>query len=113
MNPPRNEKNESIETPSSAKTWIWGNSLVSICTLPKRGWIKVESVRPSGETRFLCKLENFPQVNPGDVDPDRFTDTAIMMVDRDPKEIERNVPDPEEDGQSRDIDVSVWLSVIS
>lgn len=107
MNPPRDENDEFIETPSSAKTWVWGNSLVSIRTLPKRGWIQVDSVRPSGETRFLCKLENFPQVNPGDVDPDRFTDPAIMMINRDPKEIERNVPDPEEDDQFRDATVSL------
>lgn len=101
MNPPRDENNESVEIPSRSKTWIWGNSLVSIRTLPKRGWIEVESVRPSGETRFLCKVENFPQVNPGDVDPDKLTDPAVMMSNRDPMEMERNVPDPEEDDQSR------------
>ncbi|KAF8511075.1 hypothetical protein BU17DRAFT_69787 [Hysterangium stoloniferum] len=39
-------------------------SLVSIRTVPKRGWIEVQSGRPSGETRFLRKLENFPQVGP-------------------------------------------------
>jgi hypothetical protein len=88
------------EQPSPTKTWLWGNSLVSIRTLPKRGWIEVQSVRPSGETRFLCKLENFPQVGPGDVDPDWLTDAAVLMMDRDPEEIARDVPDPEAD-QSR------------
>ncbi|KAF8584430.1 hypothetical protein K439DRAFT_1411148 [Ramaria rubella] len=83
------------------KTWIWGNSLVTVRTLPRRGWIEVESVRPSGETKFLCKVENVPQVGPGDVDPDRFTDAAVMMEGRDPREMARDVPDPEEE-QARD-----------
>ena len=108
MNHPRDENNDPIETPSSSKTWIWGNSLVSVRTLPKRGWIEVESVRPSGETRFLCKLENFPQVNPGDVDPDRFSDPLIMMADRDARVMERTVPDPEEGDQSKPSLVSTW-----
>jgi tuberous sclerosis 2 len=111
MNPPRDENNALVETPTSSKTWIWGNSLVSIRTLPKRGWIEVESVRPSGETRFLCKLENFPQVNPGDVDPDRLTDPSIMMADRAPAEIERKMTDLEADEQAMNAPVSPWVSV--
>ncbi|GJJ09218.1 hypothetical protein Clacol_003440 [Clathrus columnatus] len=103
MNPsPRDEEAEDnaggggfAQDDTVTKTWLWGNSLVSIRALPKRGWIEVVSVRPSGETKFLCKLENFPQVGPGDVDPDRVTDAAIMMFDRDPLEVEVNVPDPE------------------
>lgn len=101
MNPPRRDEPEDsneaepAEVPTEPKTWLWGNSLVSIRTLPKRGWIEVVSVRPSGETKFLCKLENFPQVGPGDVDPDKITDAAIMMSERDPLEIEQDVPDPE------------------
>ncbi|KIJ30192.1 hypothetical protein M422DRAFT_187467 [Sphaerobolus stellatus SS14] len=94
--PPLRTDGEPLEKPSGTKTWLWGNSLVSISVLPKRGWIKVESIRPSGETRFLCKLENFPQVNPGDVDPDRFTDAAILMSERDPSIVEKNVPDPDD-----------------
>ncbi|KAF8525612.1 hypothetical protein BU17DRAFT_41702, partial [Hysterangium stoloniferum] len=102
MNPAsRSTSLVEVEQPSPPKTWLWGNSLVSIRTLPKRGWIEVQSVRPSGETRFLCKLENFPQVGPGDVDPDWLTDAAVMMMDRDPEAVERDVPDPEAD-QARD-----------
>ncbi|KAG2356908.1 hypothetical protein BDR07DRAFT_1421969 [Suillus spraguei] len=64
----------------SEKTWILGNSVVTIRSLARLGWIEVLSRRPSGLTRFLCKLENIPLVGPGDVDPD--------MVSRD-------VPRPE------------------
>ena len=106
MNPPRDGNDEPASLPS--KTWVWGSVIVTIRTLPKRGWMQVESVRPSGETKFLCKLENFPQVDPGDVDPDKLTDVAIMMSDRDPTEMEKHVPDPDDD-QNQDAMVSIWI----
>jgi len=111
MNPPPKENGEPLEQPSPAKTWLWGNSLVSIRVLPKRGWIQVESIRPSGETRLLCKVDNFPQVNPGDVDPDRFSDAAILMSERDPVEVEKVVPDPDED-QARAASVSGGFDLV-
>lgn len=72
----------------SEKTWILGNSVVTIRALARLGWIEVLSRRPSGLTRFLCKLENIPLVGPGDVDPDMVSMAAGMMMERD-------VPRPE------------------
>lgn len=72
----------------SEKTWILGNSVVTIRSLARLGWIEVLSRRPSGLTRFLCKLENIPLVGPGDVDPDMVSVAAGMMMERD-------VPRPE------------------
>jgi hypothetical protein len=72
----------------SEKTWILGNSVITIRSLARLGWIEVLSRRPSGLTRFLCKLENIPLVGPGDVDPDMVSVAAGMMMERD-------VPRPE------------------
>ena len=54
-------------------------------------WLEIESVRPSSE--FLCKAENFPRVNLGDVNPDRLTDAVILISDRDRMAMEREGPD--------------------
>ena len=67
----------------SEKTWIVGNSVVTIRALTRRGWIEVLSRRASGLTKFLCIAENVPLVTPGDVDPDLLTITAGLVLDRD------------------------------
>ena len=103
MNPPRDGDDEPDPLPS--QTWLRGNSILTIRTLPKRGWLEIESVRPSGETRFLCKAENFPHANLGN--PDRLTDAQILMSDRDRMAMEREGPDPDDD-QSPDAMVSIW-----
>ena len=61
------------------KTWIYGNSVVTIRTLARRGWIEVLSRRASGLTKFLCRAENLPLVTPGDVDPD-ITSLSVGLV---------------------------------
>ncbi|KAG1856701.1 hypothetical protein DFJ58DRAFT_745252 [Suillus subalutaceus] len=84
-----NPNNLSSPEPAvSEKTWLSGNSVVTIRSLARLGWIEVLSRRPSGLTRFLCKLENIPLVGPGDVDPDMVSVAAGMMMERD-------VPRPE------------------
>ncbi|KAH9922333.1 uncharacterized protein BXZ73DRAFT_91620 [Epithele typhae] len=64
------------------KTWILGNSIVTIRALAKRGWIEVLSRRPSGLTKFLVRSENVPMVPLGDVDPDLVSLSAMFMMDR-------------------------------
>lgn len=76
----------------SEKTWLLGNSVVTIRSLARLGWIEVLSRRPSGFTRFLCKLENIPLVGPGDADPDMVSVAAGMMMGRDISRPE--LPDP-------------------
>jgi tuberous sclerosis protein 2 len=73
----------SPEPAVSEKTWLSGNSVITIRSLARLGWIEVLSRRPSGLTRFLCKLENIPLVGPGDVDPDMVSVAAGMMMERD------------------------------
>ena len=80
MNPAvQSKKNESAV---SEKTWILGNSVVTIRALERRGWIEVLSRRASGLTKFLVRAENVPMVPLGDVDPDIVSVSAMLMMDR-------------------------------
>ncbi|KAF9074638.1 hypothetical protein BDP27DRAFT_1316583 [Rhodocollybia butyracea] len=79
---------------ASEKTWLLGNSVVTIRALKKLGWIEILSRRPSGYTKFLGRLENVPLVGPGDVDPDMLTVPAIHLMDREFSRAHR--PDTEE-----------------
>ncbi|KAH8084923.1 hypothetical protein BXZ70DRAFT_995210 [Cristinia sonorae] len=64
------------------KTWIYGNSVVTIRTLARRGWIEVLSRRASGLTKFLCRAENVPLVTPGDVNPDMMSLSLGSVLER-------------------------------
>ncbi|PIL25919.1 hypothetical protein GSI_11672 [Ganoderma sinense ZZ0214-1] len=70
------------ESAISEKTWILGNSVVTIRALERRGWIEVLSRRASGLTKFLVRAENVPMVPLGDVDPDIISVSAMLMMDR-------------------------------
>ena len=63
------------------KTWILGNSIVTIRALARRGWIEVLSRHPSGMTKFIVRAENVPMVPLGDVDSDIVSKSAMLMVD--------------------------------
>lgn len=73
----------ATEEPALAeKTWVLGNSVVTIRSLERRGWVEVVSRRASGLTKFLCRAENVPMVMPGDVDPDLLSVCGILAMDR-------------------------------
>ncbi|RDX44101.1 hypothetical protein OH76DRAFT_1389787 [Lentinus brumalis] len=80
MNPTLQGKGS--EPAISEKTWILGNSVVTIRALARRGWIEVLSRRASGLTKFLVRAENVPMVPLGDVDPDLVSISAMLMMDR-------------------------------
>ena len=72
----------AVETATSEKTWIVGNSVVTIRTLSRLGWLEVVSRRASGLTKFLCRAENVPIVGPGDLNPDMLSVPASFMMER-------------------------------
>lgn len=74
--------------PTSEKTWVLGSSVVTIRSLPKLGWVEVMSRRPSGYTKFLCRVENLPLVGPGDVNPDLVSTVASLIMDRSPGHVD-------------------------
>ena len=72
----------AMEAATSEKTWIVGNSVVTIRTLSRLGWLEVVSRRASGLTKFLCRSENVPLVGPGDLNPDMLSIPASFMMER-------------------------------
>jgi len=78
-----NSSKEAPDLPENAKTWLIGNSVVTVRALARSGWIEVLSRRPSGFSKFVCHLENVPMVGPGDVNPDLSSIPAGLIMDRD------------------------------
>ena len=72
----------AVETAISEKTWVVGNSVVTIRTLSRFGWLEVVSRRASGLTKFLCRAENVPLVGPGDLNPDMLAIPASFTMER-------------------------------
>lgn len=66
-----------------SRSWILGYSIVTVKLLAKPGWFEVTTRRASGMTRFLCRNENVPLVDLGDVNPDMVTIPASLMMDKD------------------------------
>ncbi|KAF9044743.1 hypothetical protein BDZ89DRAFT_1127780 [Hymenopellis radicata] len=94
-------------TRDEEKTWLLPNSVLTIRTLPapKAGWMEVLNRRPSGYTRFLCRLENAPMVGPGDVDPDLESVVGVLVQGRVDVHIQR---DEEEEARPDPITGYVW-----
>ncbi|KAF9054292.1 hypothetical protein BJ165DRAFT_700046 [Panaeolus papilionaceus] len=87
---------------TSEKTWIMGNSIVTIKSLTRAGWVEVISRRPSGYAKFICRVENVPMVGPGDVSPDLTSLAAGLVMERDPAKVtEVAESDPIEAGSSQ------------
>ena len=72
----------TVEAATLEKTWIFGNSVVTIRTLSRLGWLEVVSRRASGLTKFLCRAENVSLVGPGDFNPDMLSVPASFMMER-------------------------------
>ena len=84
MNPHSQSSSQNI---LSEKTWVRGHSVITIRAISRRGWVEVLCQRPSGFARFLCRAENAPMVNPGDVDPDLISVPASLILERHPLKI--------------------------
>lgn len=78
------ETMSASNTVVSEKSWVVGNSIVTVRNLSKAGWMEVVTRRASGTTKFLCRVENVPLVGLGDVNPDMVTVPTGLMVDKDP-----------------------------
>lgn len=76
------------EVAVTEKTWLVGNSLVTVRALARLGWLEILSRRPSGYTKLLCRVENVPMVGVGDADPDMISIPASLIMDRDLTQVE-------------------------
>ena len=102
---PTTANHTSSEPAISVKSWLMGNAIVTIRALARLGWIEVISRRPSGFTKFICKLENVPLVGPGEVDPDMVSLPAGLLMEREEAKAER--PDPSEEMEQLASGISV------
>lgn len=92
---PTSANESSSEQAIGEKSWLMGNAIVTIRALARLGWIEVISRRPSGFTKFICKLENVPLVGPGEVDPDMVSLPAGLLMEREVTNAEQ--PNPSEE----------------
>lgn len=88
------------ELATTEKTWIVGNSIITIRALARLGWIEVLSRRPSGYTKFLCRIENVPMVSVGDVDPDVMSISASLIMNRDGTQVKAPSPNDESNNET-------------
>lgn len=102
---PTTAKPSSSESAVAEKSWLMGNAIVTIRALARLGWIEITSRRPSGFTRFICKLENVPLVGPGEVDPDMVSLPASLLMGREVTKAERPNPSEETEQAVRDSSV--------
>lgn len=88
------------EHAESQKMWIMGNSIITIKSLPRSGWVEVMSRRPSGFSRFVCHIENVPMVGPGEVTPDLLSVPAALLLERDTSKILVSADEGNQEGDS-------------
>ncbi|KAF8741411.1 Rap/ran-GAP, partial [Rhizoctonia solani] len=76
LNPP----GSSGEGIVASKSWVFGNSIVTIKTLRHSGWLEIECRRPSGLTTFLCKLENVAALGLGEQVTGEIVEAATEAI---------------------------------
>ncbi|KAF9228061.1 hypothetical protein BS17DRAFT_745271 [Gyrodon lividus] len=108
---PNQEASSSSEAAIHEKSWLMGNAIVTIRALARLGWIEVISRRPSGFTKFICKLENVPLVGPGEVDPDMVSSPAGILMERKMTEVVR--PDPPQETEQAQSATTETQEVVS
>ena len=84
------------ENPKS-QSWLLGGAILTIATQPRSGWATITSIRPTGTTQVVCKLENVPLVQLGEAHADLTSLSAVLMANRDPERVtSEGGPDPHE-----------------
>ncbi|EKM76245.1 hypothetical protein AGABI1DRAFT_131561 [Agaricus bisporus var. burnettii JB137-S8] len=88
MNPANHPSDPSPSGPvQSGKSWLVGNAVVTIRTLPRAGWVEILSRRSSGFSKLICHIENVPMVGPGEVSPDIVSVPAGLMLGKTPTRV--------------------------
>ncbi|EUC59325.1 tuberin-like protein [Rhizoctonia solani AG-3 Rhs1AP] len=76
LNPP----GSSGEGVVASKSWVFGNSIITIKTLRHSGWLEIECRRPSGLSTFLCKLENVAALGLGEQVTGEIVEAATEAI---------------------------------
>lgn len=85
---------KSISETAVTKSWLLGNTVLTIKTQPRSGWVTINAVRPSGTVSLLTKVENVPLLGLGEDNADLDSLPAVLMADR------RGRPEDKEDTTS-------------
>jgi hypothetical protein len=78
---------KSISETAVTKSWLLGNTVLTIKTQPRSGWVTINAVRPSGTVSLLTKVENVPLLGLGEDN----ADLDSLLADR------RRRPEDKED----------------
>ncbi|CAE6459802.1 unnamed protein product [Rhizoctonia solani] len=92
LNPP----GSSGEGVVASKSWLFGNSIVTIKTLRYSGWLEIECRRPSGLSTFLCKLENVVALGLGEQVTGEIVEAATEAIGQVQSETGSDQPTPGE-----------------
>lgn len=82
MNGDPSENAKQIGENVVTKSWLLGNTVLTIKTQPRSGWVTITAVRPSGTVSLLTKVENVPLLGLGEDNADLNTLPAVFMADR-------------------------------
>ncbi|KAF8595655.1 hypothetical protein BDV93DRAFT_97014 [Ceratobasidium sp. AG-I] len=88
VNPP----GSSGDGVASSKSWVFGNSIITIKTLRHSGWLEIECRRPSGLSTFLCKLQNIAALGLGEQVTGEIVEAATEALSREPSQISEQAP---------------------
>ncbi|KAH7092707.1 hypothetical protein BKA62DRAFT_74273 [Auriculariales sp. MPI-PUGE-AT-0066] len=76
---------DDFDENSGGETYVFSTSILTIRSTERTGWVDVDIRRPSGRTSFLCRVENVPLAGLGEHDPDLVSESAELMMNRDPE----------------------------
>ncbi|CED85620.1 Tuberin-Rap/ran-GTPase-activating protein [Phaffia rhodozyma] len=67
------------------KSWVIGTSIIKVTTDKLSGWCKIDTIRPSGSTSIVAKLENVPFIGLGNDGADLVSLAAVLVGDQNPR----------------------------
>lgn len=69
--------------PTKSQSWLLGGAIITITSHARTGWATVKSIRPTGTTAVVCKVENVPLLDVGEAHADLSSLPAVLMANRD------------------------------
>lgn len=76
---PEMEEGSAESRDVQVKLWSMGTSVIRIKTNRRSGWAQVDTLRPSGTTTMIVKVENIPIIDIGNEDADTKTSASVLL----------------------------------
>ncbi|WVN85619.1 uncharacterized protein L203_100768 [Cryptococcus depauperatus CBS 7841] len=68
--------------PPKKQSWFLGGAIISITSHPRSGWASITTIRPTGTTEMIAKLENVPLLELEETNADLFSLPSVLMANR-------------------------------